>query len=955
MGTVSSTDGRPLSGAQVDWHPETGSSSSVATGAKGSFSFEGDREARTGTVVATHAGFLATGIALEPGMLEPGIVLDPCPPLGVRVTCGGRPIPSATVVSRGEVVIGGTGVPVERELTTDLDGRCDVAALPGSSFLQASAVEGASEVWVGTHTETRGEVVLELLETLTAKGRIHGAPNVAALLEASVVVRRSHREGQWDRGRHGWKHHLARAGVSGDGEWTIREVPWPGPGEYVFRLEGSGCLPSERVVAIADRSQDAWVDLDWDAGNQVIYHVRNEDGVGIAGAELVLSWNMEGRWTRSSARTDELGTAFFQVPPVALFARGSAAGFADRVEGPYTVAEGEEVLLVLRPAASVTGRCTAQGAPVTDFRVTYWGDDATERMTLDFEERTDGSFEIPDAPSGTVHLFATASDHAPSAIEVLQTTPGSSTKADLELREGVLAQGRVLDGTRGEPVAGASVEACPRWENRVLEPWGQRSACGSDGTFRGLLVAMDAAAIRVSAPGYQERNVNLPEREVDGIFDLGIVTLQRTQTLNVQLVGAGVADYRAFRGQLYVAGSPTLSADDGRLEFEHVSPGQYYFLVHHEDGSRQDVRLVLRPGEEWSFQVNVRSEREITLRVRSKAQDDSTATLWARATYFDTQRAPALGQSIVQDGIARLGFLRGTRALIEIIDDTGACFAAQWFELPLRGDAELEMSLDSRDIEFLFLQMDGTPLVEPMVAFTPADEPFGPDLVVSGDVDGRLTLKNCDVPSAYVRVGPATPRILPGILVEMGPNEPQPIIVHVDLSSRIHVRLVERGVPMPGIPVGLAEPGDWRIRFQGDTQSDGTLEIPDLGFGTYELSIRGGGCWPDTRHLSSSPDPVTEDIEVRRMGAVELSVRRAGLPVTGVGLTVRSLELDGDVADWVKQGRAQVGPTGLVTDSAGIVRLQGLPNGPYRWEADGMSGPFVVEPWTTVGVVIELP
>jgi len=955
VGTVSSSDGRPLGGAQVDWLPRDATRLSATSAPSGSFSFEGERETRTGAVLATRVGFLASGVALEPGMLEPGIVLDPCPPLRVRVTCAGRPVPSATVVSRGDVVIGGKSIAVERELTTDLDGRCEVAALPGASFLQARAAEGASEVWAGVHAEARVELELELLETITAKGRVQGAPSGAALREARVVVRKADREGRWDRGRHRWRRHLARANVEGDAAWMIPELPWQGPGDYVFRLEGPSCLPAEKVVALGDRSREAWVDLEWNAGDHVVYHVRTEDGQGIAGAEVVLSWNVGGHWTRSRARADELGSASFQLPPVALFARGSAPGFADRVEGPYTVADGEEVLLVLRPGARVTGRCTARGNPVTDFRVTYWGGDATERMTLDFEGRTDGSFEIPDAPSGTVHLFATASDHAPSAIEVLHTTPATSTEVDLELRAGLLAQGRVLDGARAEPVVGASVEACPRWENRVLEPWGPRAECASDGAFHGLLVPMDAAAIRVSAPGYQERNVDLPERALDGIFDLGIVTLQRTQTLTVQLVGAGVDDYRAFRGQLYVAGSPTQSAADGRLEFEHVSPGQYYFLVHHEDGSRQDVRFVLRPGEEWSFQVNVRSEREITLRVRSETEEDRADSLWARATYFDTQRAPAMGQSIVDGGIAHLGFLRGTRALIEIIDDRGACFASQWFDLPSRGGAELEISLDGRDVELLFFQADGTPLVEPMVAFTPADQPFGPDLVVSGDVNGRVTLRNCGFSSAYARVAPATPRILPGILVELGPSEPQPIVVRVDLSHRIRVRLVERGVPMPGIPVGLAEPGDWRIRFLGDTQSDGTLEIPDVGAGTFELSVRGGGCWPDTRHLSSAPDPVLEDVEVRRMGGAELSVRHGGLPVTGVELAVRSLELDADVAEWAKQGRAQVGPTGLVTDVAGIVRLQGLPNGPYRWEVDGLFGTFVVEPWTTVGAVIELP
>jgi len=953
-GRVLSTTGAPITSADVTWHLDGDAPHGATSQPDGRFRFPGDSNARRGSLVGTCPGHLAAGLALAPDASEPEVLLEPAAPVRARVTRASQPVSGATVVSRGHVRAGAREVEVERRSATDADGRCVVAALPGESILFARADDEQSEVWVGVHAEVGREVELALLETFTLEGRVRGAPDRAALERAAVVVRKARDEDLWDRGPHQWKRHLARAEVQGDGSWIATDVPWADAGDYIVRLEASGCVPQEKLVTIESPADVPRIDLDWMAGPLVTFLTRTEDGAGVPDVDVVVAWSEEGRWARALGRSDSSGAAPMTLPPVTYYVRASAEGFANYAVGPAFAQDGAQILLPLTPAARVAGRCLADGMPVTDFRVTYWGSDATSRQTLAFEARADGSFEIRDAPTPTVHVMASADERAPSAVRSLESAPGEVVELELELTRARLGRGRVLDGTTGLPIPGSTVQAHPRWTTRVLEPWGPSLPCDADGAFAALPLPRESASLEVRAPGYQKRFVEAPAPGEDGAVDFELVTLLRTRTLTVQLTGEGVEDFSAWSGQLYVAGAPTRSAADGHLVFEDVAPGERLFLVHGPNGSRQDVQLVLESGREWEHEVWVAGESGLSVHVRPGDDGPLPDQMWARATYHDGQRAPICGQAHVDEGRARLPFVRAERALVQIFDGAAECIAAQWFDLA-DGERQVELEVGTPVTELAFVAPDGRPLVEPQVSLTPAGDPFGLEVVLHAGADGRLRLRGWTAERAHVRVVPLPGQLVRSVLVEMGLGVAQPIVVTVDVGNRIRARLVERGEPRGGIPVGAREPEDWRTPWHGASGTDGLLEIAGVGPGTYELTVEGGGCWPVTRLFESAREPAAQDFEVRRVGGAELLFLREGLPVVGLVVAASSLELGESVAGWIAQGHATAGPTGLVTDASGRIHLEGVPNGPYRWEAGGTSGTFAVPPAATAQVTCEVP
>ena len=63
-----------------------------------------------------------------------------------------------------------------------------------------------------------------------------------------------------------------------------------------------------------------------------------------------------------------------------------------------------------------------------------------------------------------------------------------------------------------------------------------------------------------------------------------------------------------------------------------------------------------------------------------------------------------------------------------------------------------------------------------------------------------------------------------------------------------------------------------------------------------------------------------------------------GVPIAGARLTIVAA-LDGSsVAAWVAAREVRSSPPDLLTDSAGVLRLEGLPRGSYEWRAEDQEG-----------------
>jgi hypothetical protein len=73
-----------------------------------------------------------------------------------------------------------------------------------------------------------------------------------------------------------------------------------------------------------------------------------------------------------------------------------------------------------------------------------------------------------------------------------------------------------------------------------------------------------------------------------------------------------------------------------------------------------------------------------------------------------------------------------------------------------------------------------------------------------------------------------------------------------------------------------------------------------------------------------------------------LTLRNAdGLPVSAAAVSLRSMEFDRDVEDWVSEGRLAWPVQGARTDDGGEFAIDGIPNGDYTWRVTVASGETV--------------
>jgi hypothetical protein len=106
---------------------------------------------------------------------------------------------------------------------------------------------------------------------------------------------------------------------------------------------------------------------------------------------------------------------------------------------------------------------------------------------------------------------------------------------------------------------------------------------------------------------------------------------------------------------------------------------------------------------------------------------------------------------------------------------------------------------------------------------------------------------------------------------------------------------------------------------------------------------------------------IPKQIEVYGLGAIEFQVSGSeGLAVAGQPIGLTSVIFDTNVAEWIEAERIEGPQAGLATDVHGILRLQGLPRGPYHWNLPGnhqppVAGLATVVADTLVRVPISVP
>jgi hypothetical protein len=918
-----------------------GGAGQVTTTTKGKFEFPADSDPSPSDIlIALHPNHFPTIRAGLQTLTPIELELEPSPPLSAWVvTETGDPVPDATVELRGLIPVDRRGARhlFVRDFRTGLDGSAVLFPLPGPLRIVAHAADGAvSPQWHGTLADADGQVRLVLRETFSCRGRVLEPP-ATGVTDLMVSLRGP--QGKWDEP-------LAQTAVLSGGTFEFDPVPWVGAGEYMARLEGPGLCTREEPVSVDHPGTTAEVDFTFRTGIAATFEVVDSSGEPVPRARVMPYWWNVDRWVFAGrGRTDAAGKIRFNHLLAGSFgARTSAPGFVDRPHGPWDVAEDapSPFVLTLQEAGRLTGKVTYKGEPVESFEIRVWTGRAI-KISKAFRNRSDGSFAMDRIPRGEVRVLAETDERPPCPSQLIQVPETGVVHVELDLDDGRLINGRVLDVASGLPVADAEIQC---WstaaKGRGLAPWGPRGRTGVDGRFTALRIPSEDVMLAVQAKGYEQILVWDPKPSAPQ-WSVGAVGIAKLQPLEVQLLAPSGTDLSGYsvRADGEAIGQLVPVNGDGLALIQGMDPGSCRVNVFPPGGGRIETDVDLVPGQEWTVTIPVGSTRTVVVEVRPAQGHTLPEVLWVNGVFpsptggvFSSYVRPNQG------GEAEFACAAGGRAVFEVLDELGTRLATRSFALTGDGFVRLPITVAPRTVPIRIVDGHGNPIADTLVSTWITGDPLeGFRFNRRSDSRGEISLGDYGASTLSLVVSSVAFQSREHVVdLATWSDDDGPIVVTIKANSSVFLELLFNDQPAPSIRAGLRPPGLTNANQYQTSGPSGELRFPSLEQGTYEVSIRGAGLWPTSFEAAASPDPAPRAVHIRRRGSVEFEVRQGGLPVPNARVTLTSLTPGDDVADWLARNLVSAEPIDLRTDQGGELRVIGLPSGDYSWSAVASDG-----------------
>ncbi len=534
--------------------------------------------------------------------------------------------------------------------------------------------------------------------------------------------------------------------------------------------------------------------------------------------------------------------------------------------------QGESAKVVLRRPSPVSGKVSdAQGRPAAGVPVSaHVGEDA--RIFCWTTTDADGSYAIADAPAGGGEVRA---GWEPG---VATSSIPASRRVDLRLEVPVVARGRVVDATTGEPVRRFSIE----------QTLSSRRFAASDGSFR--IETTPAAWLSIRAEGRiaaEDLRFAAPWGDTVSVPE---IRLERERTVRGRAV-VGSTDV-SFEG-CQVLG---VEGKESRAPFAHVrvadawtgADGWFRVGVGPAIGSLRvlpaggaSVQYVL-PAPDKTLLARV--PPSVTLRAKTPEEGGKPVVGWVRAGSgrYDLMGPEAVPTgddgAFVIDGLApgewRLTVADGPRG-----DDV---LARGTVVIAEDGGAQVTWSPLGTRFVTVRVRRGGAPLAGArvkVVSVVPFDRGNWRERAReenekrSGVTDAEGVARVGPFVSEHLQaslVSPAVPE-RPGMPDEELPpqpegepsGEPPPAPTSFDLevpAGAVTGRVVRAGTraPVPGIPVWVEDPSEEVILLHASlgsaiTAPDGTFSILHLPPGEYRVTAAA-----DPPPMRSGPDPAEE-------------------------------------------------------------------------------------------------
>lgn len=752
---------------------------------------------------------------------------------------------------------------------------------------------------------------------------------------------------------------LAQVPIAESGEWGPVELPLgPGYRIYHFGLFGSAYAPDVELDPPA-AGGELFVELIAEPAHTARFLVVDDDDQPIQGARVGAVFGAGGKWTRKSGFSGPDGIAHVEGCPVgSAYLSAQAFGYV-MVQFPGVLSGDptrEPIKFELKRGGRIKGRVTHAGKPLEKFDVQYWQEGPGAFKTRSFSDREQGDFELDTAPLGEVWIFAASHPLGQCEPVLLQVNDTEAVEVALEIGAPMRAKGRVLDSLTRLPLEGANVQLWAKWGSQLMTQLGPPVKSGADGTFELEGVTHERTSFAVSAEGYGMVILTVKGAEQGGIVTLPDVPLVKRIGFAMQLSSPVPEDFTAYTLETHMQDwSPPAQSFNaaGRLDLGTVTAGRITCFLSAPSGAALLFHIHPVVGRDHLEHIELDSSCTLKLTVSGPRAADLPAGLEASLTYRsasgrEIESVSARGD----DGSWKFRSIPVRQAALSLVGAAGV-FHTQSITLQ-DGPNELDVRLEGELTRLRVVTPSGDPVPAAYVILRSASRAdwFARFFV---DADGYASMPLGQLDDLHAVVNSPTHGSGTRIPVRMPRSADDAAEIVFDTSCELRLSFSDAGEPLPWMKLFLFDPGatvelrDFVVDERGEARHE------KLTKGAYRLIVDQPGLWRKVVDLEVESRRSEVTVDVRRTGALELEVRRAGdVAAAGMPIELVSEEFGDSVSEWLAAGRVRGAAQGLVTDASGRLELRELPRGRYRWSCGASNGVLDVAPGAVAREVLRL-
>lgn len=727
-----------------------------------------------------------------------------------------------------------------------------------------------------------------------------------------------------------------------DGSWGPIAIPLMDVDGYRFVLSGGGLAVASKFFECPQLGALLHVSFDATFGNDISFRIVDEQRVVLPEAEAIVRWMEEGVPIEVRATLGQDGITVVRGCP-----RGTIS-WAARCPGYSTVGVEADVVtadasgtrtVVLRRSLPLRGECVFHGAPVKEFVVTLWpAGEAAGYSEYAFDNRSDGSFEVPQAPTGAVSIFAVGGDWGASDVVRTAVSGSETTFVRLVFKAFTGGRGTVVTQATGEAVANAAIEVYRSDSSDMVRQSQVVVRAESDGSFVIRTLADGLNVCEVNAPGYGTARVEI--QGVPGeVADLGVIRLARKQDLALRFVRRSAADqvplFVTLNGPDLI---PSLEVPDSNVvRLQAVSCGRYIVYVFRDGAPFLTTSLVLTPGEIWQHDLIVGGDADLQVQVLSSTNEPLPEAMQLIVTSVGSGDASTeMYYPVPPSGLVSTVGVSPGRLAVLLLDASNQALAMITTVIEAGGgDAPLILWLDQQAQPFRLAVFDsqGRPVPEVRVHMTPA-RVNGAWVEERTDGRGECGFRGLEPGDYLASIFHASLGSRSGIPVAIERDQEHTQVLTFEPDGVLHAILRDGIRLQPEVACRLYDISRTTTLAALSSDAHGEVRWNHIGTGKFVIKIVDPAYWPIETIVSVVPEDVPVEVQVRRRGDLELElVRTSGSSVADQRLTIVSVESGQDLPSMFESVHRSLDSGALTSDMTGRVRLDGLPEGEFRWHA----------------------